>query len=41
MTKAAVIHQHGDPDVFSWEDVEVGSPGLGEVRVRHTAISLN
>ncbi len=41
MTKAAVIHQHGGADVFSWDDVEVGRPGAGEARVRHTAISLN
>lgn len=41
MAKAAVIHQHGDPDVFSWEDIEIGTPGPGEARVRHTAISLN
>ena len=41
MTKAAVIHQHGGVGVFSWEDVEVGRPGAGEARVRHTAISLN
>ena len=41
MVKAALINTHGDADVFSWEDVAVGQPGRGEVRVRHTAIGLN
>ncbi len=41
MSKAIRIHQHGGPDVLKWEDVEVGEPGPGEVRLRHTAIGLN
>src|SRR5690606_1762555 len=24
-----------------WEDVEVGKPGRGEIRLRHTAVGLN
>jgi NADPH2:quinone reductase len=35
------IHEHGGPDVLTFEPVEVGPPGRGEVRVRHTAIGLN
>jgi NADPH2:quinone reductase len=35
------IHQHGGPDVLKYEPVEVGKPGRGEVRLRHTAIGLN
>ncbi len=41
MTKAIRIHQTGGPEVLKWEDVEVGDPGEGEIRVRHTAIGLN
>ncbi len=41
MTKAALIERHGGPEVFSWQDIEVGRPGPGEVRLRHTAIGLN
>ncbi len=41
MTKAIRIHQFGGPEVLAWEDVEVGAPGAGEVRVRHTAVGLN
>jgi NADPH:quinone reductase len=41
MPKAIRIHEHGGPEVMRWEDVEVGAPGPGEVRVRHTAIGVN
>ena len=41
MPKAAVIHEKGEPDVFRYEDVEVGDPGPGEVHLKHTAIGVN
>ena len=41
MPKAAVIHEKGGPEVFRYEDVEVGDPGPGEVRIKHTAIGVN
>ena len=41
MTKAIRIHQHGGPEVLVWEDVEVGTPGAGQVRLRQTAVGLN
>lgn len=41
MTKAIVVHQTGGPEVLKWEDVEIGEPGPGQARVRHTAIGLN
>lgn len=41
MPKAAVIHEKGGPEVFRYEDVEVGIPGPGEVRLEHTAIGVN
>lgn len=41
MTKAVRIHEQGGPDVLRYEDVEIGRPGTGEARVRHTAIGLN
>ena len=41
MTKAIRIHETGGPEVLRWEDVEVGAPGPGEIRVRHTAVGLN
>ncbi len=41
MTRAIRIHQTGGPEVMKWEEVEVGRPGAGEVRVRNTAVGLN
>ena len=41
MSKAIRIHRTGGPEVLVWEDVEVGDPGPGQVRLRHTAVGLN
>ncbi len=43
MTKSRAIrvHQNGGPDELRLETIEVGDPGPGEVRIRHTAIGLN
>jgi NADPH2:quinone reductase len=41
MSKAIRVHQHGGPEQLRWEEIEVGTPGVGEVLVRHTAIGLN
>ena len=41
MPYAIRIHEHGGPEKLRWEEVEVGDPGPGEVRVRNTAVGLN
>jgi len=41
MTKAIRIHEHGGPEVMRWEEVTVGDPGPGQVRLRHHAVGLN
>ncbi|WP_274629048.1 quinone oxidoreductase family protein [Arvimicrobium flavum] len=41
MAKAVRIHVNGGPEVLSFDDVDVGRPGAGEVLVKHTAIGLN
>jgi NADPH:quinone reductase len=41
MPYAIRIHENGGPEKLRWEEVEVGAPGPGEVRVRNTAIGLN
>lgn len=41
MSKAIRIHETGGPEVLKWEDVDVGAPGPGEARVRHSAVGLN
>ena len=41
MPYAIRIHENGGPDKLRWEEVTVGDPGPGEVRVRNTAVGLN
>ncbi len=41
MTKAVRIHEPGGPEALVFEDVDVGEPGPGEARVRHSAVGLN
>ncbi|HYK13523.1 MAG TPA: quinone oxidoreductase [Burkholderiales bacterium] len=41
MPHAIRMHETGGPEVMRWEEVEVGQPGPGEVRVRNTALGLN
>jgi NADPH2:quinone reductase len=41
MSKAIVFHEFGGPEVLRMEDVEVGAPGAGQLRLRHTAIGFN
>ncbi len=41
MAKAIRFHETGGPEVLRYEDVEVGDPGPGQVRLRHEAVGLN
>ena len=41
MPHAIRIHKTGGPEVLSWEEVTLGKPGPGEVRIRQTAVGLN
>jgi NADPH2:quinone reductase len=41
MPYAIRIHETGGPEVMKWDEVDVGDPGPGEVRVRNTAVGLN
>jgi NADPH2:quinone reductase len=41
MPHAIRIHGVGGPEVLQWEDVEVGEPGPGQVRLRQEAAGLN
>jgi len=41
MTHAIRFHRPGGPEVLVWEEVQVGKPGPGEARIRHTAVGLN
>ncbi|GJD48503.1 Quinone oxidoreductase 1 [Methylobacterium crusticola] len=41
MPKAIRVHEYGGPEVMRYEDVAVGAPGPGQIRVRQTAIGVN
>jgi len=41
MAQAIRFHSTGGPEVLQLEEVEVGNPGPGEVRMRHVAVGLN
>ena len=41
MAHAIRIHESGGPEVLRWEEVEVGDPGPGEVKIRQRAAGLN
>ncbi len=41
MAKAVRYHKQGGPEVLQLDDVEVGDPAQGQVRIRHTAIGVN
>jgi len=41
MSKSILIHENGGPEKMQLADVEVGAPGPGQVKIKHTAIGLN
>jgi len=41
MPHAIRIHQTGGPQVLQWEEVEVGEPGPGQIRLRQEAAGIN
>jgi NADPH2:quinone reductase len=41
MPYAIRVHQTGGPNVLKWEEVEVGDPGPGQVRIKQEAAGLN
>jgi NADPH2:quinone reductase len=41
MPHAIRVHETGGPEVLKWEQIEVGDPGPGEVRIRQEAAGLN
>ena len=41
MAKAIRFYETGGPEVLKLETVEVGDPGPGQARVRHTYIAVN
>ncbi len=41
MAKAIRYHKQGAPDVLQLDEVQVGNPEQGQIRIKHTAIGVN
>jgi len=41
MVAAVRVHKLGGPEVLTYEDVEVGAPGPGQIRIRQRACGVN
>src|SRR6476661_6545192 len=41
MPHAIRVHQTGGPEALQWEEIEVGDPGPGQIRLRQEAAGLN
>jgi NADPH:quinone reductase len=41
MPHAIRFHRTGGPEVLAWEEVQLGDPGPGQARIRHTVVGLN
>jgi NADPH2:quinone reductase len=41
MAHAIRFSKTGGPEVLRWEEVDVGAPSAGQVRIRHEAVGLN
>jgi NADPH2:quinone reductase len=41
MSKAVRYHKQGGPEVLQLDEISIGDPGPGQVRIRHTAIGVN
>ena len=41
MAHAIRVHEYGGPESMKWEEVEVGAPGQGQIKVKHHAVGVN
>src|SRR5260221_10379606 len=41
MAQAIRFAKTGGPEVLEWQPVDVGKPGPGQVRLKHSAVGLN
>ena len=41
MVQAIRFEKTGGPEVLTWQQVSVETPGPGQVRLKHTAVGLN
>src|SRR5205085_2739251 len=41
MVAAVRVHKTGGPEVLTYEDIEIGAPGPGQLRVKQHACGIN
>jgi NADPH2:quinone reductase len=41
MVAAVRVHKHGGPEVLTFEDIEVGAPGQGQIKIKQHACGVN
>jgi NADPH2:quinone reductase len=41
MVAAVRVHQHGGPEVLTYEDIDVPAPGEGQIRIKQHACGIN
>jgi NADPH2:quinone reductase len=41
MVAAVRVHKHGGPEVLTFEDIEIGAPGQGQIKVKQHACGIN
>ena len=41
MVAAIRVHKVGGPEVLTYEDIEVGAPGPGQIRLKKRACGVN
>lgn len=41
MVAAVRVHKHGGPEVLTFEEIEVGAPGQGQIRIKQQACGVN
>jgi NADPH2:quinone reductase len=41
MVAAVRVHKPGGPDALTYEDIDIGAPGAGQVRIKHHASGIN
>src|ERR1700719_2337103 len=41
MVAAVRVHKPGGPDALTYEDIEIGAPGAGQVRIKQHASGIN
>ncbi len=41
MTAAVRVHKFGGPEVLTYEQIEIGAPGPGQVKLKQHAAGVN